>query len=340
MTKSQKRNNRITGGILAELARWTALLILTGATAACAGNPAAARTTVANSPPAATLPIPTIAAPTGAPVVTFSPEPSVAPTGAALNFNRPPVVTLAGNLPGPDDLLLAPDGSIYLSDVSDGTVKRFVEEGGAPETVVAGLAEPEGMVLLPDGSLVIAEQGKNRLVRFDPRTKTIAPFLVLANPTGRLGVDGIALDEHTPGEAAIIVPDSPNGTVLRVSLDGKQVTEVARGLSRPTSAWVEQDGSILVTEEDGGALSRIHPGGGVEKLASYTLPDDVVEDGAGNIYVAALGDGAVHVIPAGSGPDRVLAKGLSGPQGLILDARGNPVATDPGNHRVLEIRAR
>ncbi len=145
--------------------------------------------------------------------------------------------------------------SIYISDVQDQTIKEYTQDGNL-QTLISGLSEPEGMVVLPDGSLIIAEQGTNRLVRYDPTTKVLSLFLTLHNTTGQDGVDGIAYDLKTQ---TIIVPDSPNGNVLRVSLDGKTVSEIAHGFARPTGAWVEADGSILVVDENGNSLSSDSP---------------------------------------------------------------------------------
>jgi sugar lactone lactonase YvrE len=265
---------------------------------------------------------------------TSTSTPTATSTTTALPFNAAPqTIVLADRLSNPDDLLLAPDGSIYLSDVGDGTVKRYTSAGGL-QLVLTGLAVPEGMVILPDGSLIIAEQGKNRLVRYNLNTQTLTPFLDLTNTTGQEGVDGLAWD---PYSQTIILPDSPNGTVLRVSPDGKTVTKVASGFARPTGAWVEPDGSILVVDENGNSLSRIHPDGTVEKLAVLSIPDDVIEDNNGNILVITLGDNAIHLISKNTGQDKILPVPVIGPQGIIFSADGNLVVTDPGNHRLIEL---
>jgi len=259
-----------------------------------------------------------------------SKTPTQNPTLAPTLISKPALVVLAQNLPSPDDLLLAPNGSIYISDVQDQTIKEYTQDGNL-QTMISGLSEPEGMVVLPDGSLIIAEQGKNRLVHYDPPTKALSLFLALRNTTGQDGVDGIAYDSKTQ---TIIVPDSPNGTVLRVSLDGKTVSEIAHGFARPTGAWVEADGSILIVDENANSLSRIHPNGIVEKLADFPTPDDVIEDDNGNIFVNTLGDGAIHFISANTNRDMVLVNGLIDPQGLIFDADGNLVITDAGHHQL------
>jgi DNA-binding beta-propeller fold protein YncE len=63
----------------------------------------------------------------------------------------------------------------------------------------------------------------------------------------------------------------------------------------------------------------------------------VIEDAAGNIYVATLGDNAIHMIAATTHRDTILQSGLSSPQGIIFDAAGDLVVTDPGHHRLLKI---
>jgi sugar lactone lactonase YvrE len=249
------------------------------------------------------------------------------------------VVIFAKGFSNPDDILLAPDGSLLVSDIGDGTVKQ-VGLDGSVKVLVSGLSIPEGIVILPDGSLVIAEQGKNRLVRFDPAAQTLAPFLNLKNKTGQDGVDGIALDAREQGAESILIPDSPNGILWRSSLDRKTMAKVASGFSRPTGAWVEPDGSLLVTDEYGGALKRVHPDGRIDNLAKLPVPDDVIEDTAGNIFVAALGDNAIHVIPAATQEENILVSGLAGPQGLAFDSTGNLVVTESGRKRLTVIMIR
>jgi len=249
-------------------------------------------------------------------------------TPAPLNLN-PQVILLAENFLEPDDLVLAPDGSIYISDVTEGTIKQYTRDGQL-NVILSGLSAPEGMAFLPDGSLVIAEQGNNRLVRYDFQAKTLLPFLALPNNTNNLGVDGIIFDGTN-----LIVPDSPNGTVLEVSADGQSVRQLASGLVRPTGAWVEPGGNLLIADEYGNAVFRLHPDGALEKVADFSIPDDVIADASGNIFVVTLGDDAVHVLTANQ--DVILVSGLNNPQGIIFDADGNLIVSDSGTRRLLKV---
>jgi sugar lactone lactonase YvrE len=284
--------------------------------------------------PTSTLLVPTqsisLTTNTPIPAPTLSPTPISTSTSTPLNIH-PQVVVLADNLPEPDDLVLAPDGSIYISDVTEGTIKAYTLDGQL-NLILSGLSSPEGMAFLPDGSIVIAEQGKNRLIRYDPKTKMLASFLDLVNHTSNLGVDGIVFDGTN-----LIVPDSPNGTVLEVSVDGKSVRQLTSGLARPTGAWREPSEDLLILDENGGAVFRLHPDGVLEKVAALSVPDDAIEDARGNIFAVTLGDGAVHVLMAGTNKDVILVSGLNNPQGIIFDADGNLIVTDSGNHRLLKV---
>jgi sugar lactone lactonase YvrE len=259
-------------------------------------------------------------------------NPTVIPTDTTTPLNlQPQVVVLANDFSEPDDLVLAPDGSVYISDVTAGTIKQYTQDGRL-NLILSGLSSPEGMAFLPDGSMIIAEQGTNRLLRYDIISNTLAPFLDLVNNTAQLGVDGILWDGSN-----LIVPDSPNGTVLAVSADGKIIRQLASGLVRPTGAWAEADGNLLIADENGNAIVRLHSDGSLEKIADLSIPDDVVEDSNGNIFAVTIGDNAVHVITAQTKEDVILVSGLIDPQGIIFDRDGNLVVTDSGQHQLLKI---
>src|SRR5574341_723540 len=264
------------------------------------------------------------------PLPTSSPAPTATQTPIPLNL-QPQVLVLAENLAEPDDLVLAPDGSIFLSDVGDGTIKQYGLDGQV-RLILSGLSTPEGMVFAPDGSLIIAEQSRDRLVRYDFRSNTLTLFLNLENRTSNPGLDGIVRNGSN-----IIVPDSPNGRILEVSADGRMVRQIASGLARPTGAWPEADGNLLIADENGSAVMRLHPDGSLEKISSFSIPDDVIEDPHGNVFVVTLGDDAVHVIPADTKQDVVLLGGLSNPQGIIFDLDGNLIVTDSGHHRLIKV---
>ena len=273
---------------------------------------------------------------------TAAPTPSAAPSPAPIpGLTIDPSVSarvVVSGLGAPDDIAVGPDGTVFIGNEASGTLSAWSPATGAVRLITAALSHPEGIVVL-QGFLVVCEQGKNQLSRVDPSTGSVTPFRALANPTGRLGVDGLAFD---PIEPSIVVPDSPNGTLLRVSLDGKTATPipVTPPLERPTGAFVLSDGSLLVADETGGTVVLRRTDGGLRTLLTgLNAPDDVLGDDQGNVYVNAVGDGVLHRL-RGTTHEK-LVTGLGAPHGLAFDLDGNVLVTDlSGGGRLIKVIVR
>ncbi len=227
----------------------------------------------------------------------------------------------------PDDLAVDAHGRLIWGDLARGAVLAY--DGRRVLTLASGLSVPEGIVPLPDGTLVVAEQGRDRLVHVDTHGR-VTGLYQLVPVAGQEGVDGIARD---PRSGDLIVPDSPHGTVLRLSPNGRHATTIARGLGRPAGAAVDAHGNVLIADENLHALFSLAPQGRLTRLATLPTPDDVAVDAAGRVWVTTLGDGGLWLIEAGRAPRRMLS-GLDDPQGLALDRCGNPLIVQSGNARI------
>jgi sugar lactone lactonase YvrE len=85
-------------------------------------------------------------------------------------------------------------------------------------------------------------------------------------------------------------------------------------------------------------ISKLIPHGSV----SLNIPEDIVVDSQGNVYVIDLGaDRLVEVTASGVVTTQTFSTlgGLSSPAGLAVDASGNIYVADSGNHRVVELAA-
>jgi sugar lactone lactonase YvrE len=191
--------------------------------------------------------------------------------------------------------------------------------------------------------LVVCEQGKNQLSRVNPSDGSVTLFRALSNSAGKLGVDGLAFDPTNP---SIVVPDSPNGTLLRVSLDGKSATpipvtsESQPPFLRPTGAFVRSNGTLLVADENGGTIALRRTDGTLQTLLTgLNLPDDVLGDDQGNVYVNTVGDGVLHRLQ-GTTHEKLIT-GLEAPHGLAFDLDGNLLITDVrGGGRLIKVFVR
>src|SRR5439155_201915 len=187
------------------------------------------------------------------------------------------------NLPAPDDLAFGLDARLYFSDINAGTVS-VLNSDGSVERIAAGLTQPEGIVQqgrqYGSGPLLVAEQGRNRVVRvtMDSQSHAVSAWRMFPNPGAGAGIDGIG-PELSNGD--ILIPDSPNGVVWRVSADGKTATKVASGMVRPVGAAVDASERIFIADE-GGAVWALDPTR--RRFATLPTPDAGLVGRDGPLY--------------------------------------------------------
>ena len=241
---------------------------------------------------------------------------------------------LLSNLPAPDDLAFDRDGRLLFGDINAGTVSAMGIDGSA-QPIAGGLRVPEGIVVLGNGQILVAEQGRNRIVAIDPASHAASQWRAFPNRTGQEGIDGIGpeLSSVAAAPGGVIVPDSPNGVVWRVSLDGKTATQIGSGMTRPVGAAVDQHGRIFVADE-GGTVWTLDPVR--RRFATLPTPDDVVVGRAGHIFVNTLGDDAIHEFDA-QGHQVSVMSGVNQPQGIALDGADNLYYTETARGRIARV---
>ncbi|HKV31073.1 MAG TPA: hypothetical protein VJT14_08665 [Candidatus Dormibacteraeota bacterium] len=278
------------------------------------------------------------AAPTASPTHGATAGP-ITPTLAACPASRASLgpEVLLRNQPAPDDLAFDNDGRLLFSDINAGTVSALKADGSV-ERIAGGMSAPEGIVVLADGRILVGEQGRNRVVAIDPQTHAVSLWHAFPNRTGRDGLDGIGpvlADRDASGNLLatggnVIVPDSPNGVVWRVTADGKTATQIASGMVRPVGAALDATGRIFVADE-GGTLWVLDPAR--RPFATLPTPDDVLVARGGDIFVNTLGDNAIHELDA-QGHQVSVITGIQQPQGIALDSADNLYYTEFNTGRI------
>jgi sugar lactone lactonase YvrE len=270
--------------------------------------------------------------------ISASPSPSSSPsTLAACPASTAPSTPqpLLRNLPAPDDLTFDKDGRLLFGDVKQGTVSALAPDGSV-ERIAGNLSIPEGLVVLEDGRILVAEQGRNRVMAIDPKTHAISLWRAFPNRTANEGVDGIGpvIPVQDPAQPQdVIIPDSPNGVVMRVTPDGKTASQIAGGMTRPVGAAVDAAGRILVADE-GGVVWLLEPVR--RRFATLPTPDDVVVGKDGHVFVNTLGDNTVYELD-GKGALLGVQRGLQQPQGIALDGADNLYYTETTAGRIVRV---
>jgi sugar lactone lactonase YvrE len=245
------------------------------------------------------------------------------PAAAALS-TLPVLARVSGD---PDDVVVTPSGSLWLSDRDGGRLLELSASGDVLRTI-ADPNGPEGIVVRADGKLLVAQQIPNRLDLVDPATSSFSPWLSLgatASPTQ--GVDGLGARGTT-----VLIPDSARGRLLTVAagasdLAGTPVV-VATGLGRPVGAVDDGAGGALVVLENTPGLVRVSLAtGGVAAVAQFTSLDDVVVH-HGIVYVADLAEQSLVAVDPAGGASRALVADAAAPQGLAVLPDGRLLLVD------------
>ncbi|HEV2372460.1 MAG TPA: hypothetical protein VGS19_09830 [Streptosporangiaceae bacterium] len=238
---------------------------------------------------------------------------------------------LFAHVRGADDVMVASNGNVWVSNVGDHQVTEL-SPAGTVVHVFADAQNPEGMVQLSSSTMALANQGTDRVVVFNTTTGK-SKLWVQLTPNGNLGVDGLGME---PG--MLLVPDAAQGNLDTVPLppfSGGPKT-VATGLGRPVDATPAGDGTILVSVENAPGLDRVNPiTGTVTPAAHFAATDDVIVRN-GIAYVADIGGGTMSAVTLSSATVNTLVTGISDAQGLAMRANGTFLVADEtsGNIRV------
>jgi streptogramin lyase len=283
------------------------------------------------------------AQPAGTPTSAASASSSVAPTAPASATAE--TATLSGCPPAraeaqltvlsrisasPDDVTVDHAGNVWVTAL-DARLITELSASGAVLATVSDSGGPEGIVELPDGRFVVADQVTNALGVFRPGDTRVSPLLSLTNHTANAGVDGLGYD---PAHQQLLIPDSPNGTLLTYTVGGG-TTVIRQGLGRPVAVTTDPAGNTYIGMENKPGVLVVSSTGATRSLGSFAQVDEVVYL-KGLLYVADLA-GTVDAIDPATGKSVRLVTAAPAPQGLAATADGALVLVDETTHVVASL---
>lgn len=244
-----------------------------------------------------------------------------------------------------DNLAIASDGTIYVSNMADNSVESYDPATGATRMLTGGkLAVPAGLKY-DDGSLYVADifgfrqvDAKSGAVKDIFRMQASEmeyPFAVGVSAkqfaltswfTGTVQlVDRATLktsamihglkapyDALPMDDGSVVYAEIATGNITRASgADFKQTKVVASGLAGPVQMALGRDGALYVTEA-AGKLTRVNLADGTktEVAGGLALPEGVAQTPWGSFVVAEAAARRLVEIDPASGAKRTIAENL------------------------------
>jgi streptogramin lyase len=224
--------------------------------------PTAVRGQAAAAPPAKVI---------GHQVFKFNPDGKVLMTLGKPGGNQPGAPAEPDSFYQPNDVLVAPNGEIWVSEGHGGANSRlikfdkngkFIKEFGKKGSGPDDWDQPHALAMDSRGRLFVGDRTNNRIKILDQEGKLLGEWLQFSRPSG------IYIDKQDN----IYVADSESGSVSRGRTEWKRGIRIGRASDGAVTAFIPDP---------------------AETATSTSAAEGVAVDAAGNIYGAEVGPRAL-----------------------------------------------
>lgn len=235
--------------------------------------------------------------------------------------------------PSLDNLAIAPDGTIYVSNMANNEVQAFNPATGELRTLTSGkVAVPAGLKI--DGNdLWVADVFGFRQV--DVRTGEVRDVFRMQRDPELDYPFAVGLSPRL-----FALTSWFTGSVQLVDRQTLKTVETIHGLKAPFDALPMPDGSVIYAELATGSITRASGPKFAEKsvLASgLNGPVQLVVGQDGALYVTEAAGKLLRIPLDASAPLRTVADGLALPEGLTQTPWGSFIVAESAARRLVEI---
>jgi len=235
--------------------------------------------------------------------------------------------------PSLDNLAIAPNGTIYVSNMANNEVQAFNPATGELRTLTSGkVAVPAGLKI--DGNdLWVADVFGFRQV--DVRTGEVRDVFRMQRDPDLDYPFAVGLSARL-----FALTSWFTGTVQLVDRQTLKTVETIHGLKAPFDALPLPDGSVIYAELATGSITRASGPKFAEKLvlaSGLNGPVQMVVGQDGALYVTEAAGKLLRIPLDASAPLRTVANGLALPEGVAQTPWGSFIVAETGARRLVEI---
>ena len=174
-----------------------------------------------------------------------------------------------GELPQPEGIALAPDGTVYVADMLHFEVRK-IAPGQRVATTVAKVPAIRALLLDKDGTLIAVTRGADALVRIDPKDGKTTPILRGTAP-GK--IDPFLLGLASAPGGGWLLGDNYNKCVWRVSPDGKaEVFAADERFGKVVGVATDARGVVAIADPGRRTIWRRMPDGKIAPWIESSAP--------------------------------------------------------------------
>ncbi len=199
--------------------------------------------------------------------------------------------------------------------------------GGRRTIVVDGLSRADGLALSRNDLFVTEEVDDGRIVHVDLVTNRQRTVVRLARPEGIVMLDDGRL---------LVSEDRADGRIVIVSKDG-DVETMRKGLNRPEGMALSLNGDLYVAETGRNRVVIVSKAGIRTVVKGIYQPDQLAVSRDGALWITEDVADRGRLLRFADGKLQVVFEGLSRPQGIAFDDRGNVYVAEQGRGRLLRL---
>jgi streptogramin lyase len=233
--------------------------------------------------------------------------------------------------PSLDNLAIAPDGTVYVSNMANNSVEAYNPATGELRTLTSGkVAVPAGIKVDGDSLWVADIFGFRQVNLATGDTRDV--FRMQASDLEYPFAVGVSSRQFA-------LASWFTGTVQLIDRSTLKTTAMLHGLKAPYDAIPMEDGSVLVAELATGSISRASGADYQERkvvASGLAGPVQMILGRDGMLYVTEAAGKLTRVDPA-SGAKSEVANGLLLPEGVAQTPWGSLIVAETAAHRLVEI---